>query len=108
MMPSRREFIGTLIGGLAAGAAVRSWPFRVFSFPKQIIRPREFVAGMVYVKCATTGRFIPLGDILDVGIKSPELAALSREWADFLHTEPGYSLHIEIDDDGRRWHGLRG
>jgi hypothetical protein len=29
----RRQFLKTLIGGLAAGAAVRSFPFRVFSFP---------------------------------------------------------------------------
>lgn len=28
-----------MIGGVAAGAAVRSWPFRVFSFPSGIIEP---------------------------------------------------------------------
>ena len=30
----RRNF---LIGGIAASAAVRAWPFRVYSFPSQII-----------------------------------------------------------------------
>jgi hypothetical protein len=30
---SRRGFLGTVIGGVVAGAAVRTWPFRVFSFP---------------------------------------------------------------------------
>jgi hypothetical protein len=33
----RRNFIGTLVGGLAATAAVRTWPFRVYSFPSDII-----------------------------------------------------------------------
>lgn len=33
---NRRNFLSTLIGGLAATAAVRSFPFRVFSFPKEI------------------------------------------------------------------------
>jgi hypothetical protein len=32
----RRKFLSTLIGGVVAGAAVRSFPFRVFSFPKEI------------------------------------------------------------------------
>jgi hypothetical protein len=38
-MLTRRGFLGTLIGGVAAGAAVRTWPFRVFSFPSEIIVP---------------------------------------------------------------------
>lgn len=33
---NRRNFLSTLISGLAATAAVRSFPFRVFSFPKEI------------------------------------------------------------------------
>jgi hypothetical protein len=37
---SRRGFLGTLIGGLAAGAAVRTWPFRTFSFPSEITAPQ--------------------------------------------------------------------
>lgn len=32
----RREFIRTLIGGVVAGAAVRTWPFRVYSFPPNL------------------------------------------------------------------------
>lgn len=31
---NRRAFLGTLIGGVAAAAAVRTFPFRVYSFPK--------------------------------------------------------------------------
>lgn len=32
----RRKFLGAMVGGLAASAAVRTFPFRVFSFPKEI------------------------------------------------------------------------
>jgi hypothetical protein len=37
-MHNRREFLKTLIGGVAASAAVRTWPFRVYSFPSEPIR----------------------------------------------------------------------
>ena len=37
---NRRNFLSTLIGGLAATAAVRSFPFRVFSFPSGIVVPQ--------------------------------------------------------------------
>lgn len=33
---NRRNFLG-MIGGVAATAAVRTWPFRVYSFPSQPI-----------------------------------------------------------------------
>jgi hypothetical protein len=36
-MISRRAFIGSLIGGIAATAAARTWPFRVYSFPTQVV-----------------------------------------------------------------------
>jgi hypothetical protein len=36
---NRRGFLGTLFGGVAATAAVRTWPFRVFSFPTEIVKP---------------------------------------------------------------------
>ena len=36
----RRTFLRTLIGGVAAAAAVRTFPFRVFSFPSRpVIAP---------------------------------------------------------------------
>jgi len=35
----RRSFFGMMVGGLATAAAVRSFPFRVFSFPKEIQLP---------------------------------------------------------------------
>lgn len=33
---NRRNFLRSLIGGIAATAAVRTFPFRVYSFPKEI------------------------------------------------------------------------
>lgn len=33
---NRRNFLGKLIGGVAATAAVRTWPFRVYSFPRRV------------------------------------------------------------------------
>ena len=32
----RRAFIGSLVGGVATAAAVRTWPFRVYSFPSEL------------------------------------------------------------------------
>lgn len=34
---NRRGFIGFLAGGIAAEAVVRTFPFRVFSFPSEIV-----------------------------------------------------------------------
>lgn len=34
---NRRGFLGKLIGGVAAAAAVRTWPFRVYSFPAEVV-----------------------------------------------------------------------
>jgi hypothetical protein len=36
---NRRSFFRKMIGGLAASAAVRTFPFRVFSFPSEIVQP---------------------------------------------------------------------
>lgn len=38
---NRRHFLGTLLGGVAANAAVRTWPFRVYSFPTEIVLPKR-------------------------------------------------------------------
>src|SRR5258708_23131264 len=34
---NRRKFFKSMIGGVAVAAAVRTWPFRVFSFPVEIV-----------------------------------------------------------------------
>lgn len=36
---SRRNFFRLSIGGVAAAAAVRAWPYRVYSFPREIVVP---------------------------------------------------------------------
>lgn len=36
---NRRSFFNKIVGGVAATAAARTWPFRVFSFPTQIVQP---------------------------------------------------------------------
>jgi len=33
---NRRAFFGTMVGGVAASAALRTFPFRVYSFPTDI------------------------------------------------------------------------
>lgn len=48
----RRNFFRALAGGAAAAVAVRSWPFRVFSFPtlhpafKPLVFPGDFIHTM--------------------------------------------------------------
>jgi len=32
----RRSFLCSMIGGVATAAAVRTWPFRVYSFPSEL------------------------------------------------------------------------
>jgi hypothetical protein len=45
---NRRNFLSTLIGGVAATVAVRTFPFRVFSFPKEI-EYRPYAMKIAYV-----------------------------------------------------------
>ena len=48
---NRRGFLGTLIGGVAAAAAVRTFPFRVFSFPAAPVIPSvDFAAAIAAVR----------------------------------------------------------
>ena len=37
----RRYFLRSLIGGVAGSAAVRTWPFRVYSFPSKIVLAKQ-------------------------------------------------------------------
>ncbi len=45
-MLDRRKFLGLLVGGVAAGAAVRSFPFRVYSFPTELGIARPDLRGI--------------------------------------------------------------
>ena len=62
----RRDFLRSLIGGLAASAAVRTFPFRVYSFPTEIT-PRE----LLYLDCwSVDWKVQPLYDIYAVAEES--------------------------------------
>jgi len=49
----RRKFLSALIGGVAATAAVRSFPFRVFSFPKEVKLANVYSSEIFYFDSAT-------------------------------------------------------
>ena len=53
---NRRGFLGTLVGGVIASAAVRTWPFRVFSFPTEIVVANTFYDGPVFALQVETVR----------------------------------------------------
>ena len=68
----RRNFLGSLIGGIAAGAAVRTWPFRVYSFPTDIdafpecVFP-DIVGQQLYRTTAGSNNFFKIGDWVTIG-----------------------------------------
>ena len=37
----RRNFLRSLIGGVSATSAVRTWPFRVYSFPSKVVLAKQ-------------------------------------------------------------------
>lgn len=49
---NRRGFLAALTGGVVAGAAVRTWPFRVFSFPTDIVIARPGVQTIAFVEAS--------------------------------------------------------
>jgi hypothetical protein len=51
----RRNFLRSMIGGVVAGTAVRTWPFRVFSFPSEIE-----IAPTIEIARLTRGSFAQL------------------------------------------------
>lgn len=61
----RRNFLRALVGGVATAAAVRSWPFRVYSFPSEIGAPQPLfdqliaIGEMDFVRVPI--RFVPAG-----------------------------------------------
>jgi hypothetical protein len=63
---NRRNFLSSIIGGVTATAAVRTWPFRVYSFPTTItiVGPAVTIVGpavSVGFRSLRSGRdFIPM------------------------------------------------
>jgi hypothetical protein len=74
-MVSRRGFIGMMVGGIAAQAAVRTFPFRVFSFPTEIIRrPHVLKIGTGQLWMAPLGKQpVFIGSINDFQITYEEM-----------------------------------
>jgi hypothetical protein len=102
---NRRNFLGSLIGGVAAGAAVRTWPFRVYSFPSHLfLKPFEIVNPVVgqsvYTTSAASDNFFHVGDITYV---YPDQASVMaeimgwRKWGKYK----GKFLVTAVDPDER-------
>lgn len=59
---NRRELFRTMIGGVAAAAAVRTWPFRVYSFPSELTAANS----ILFRRSPYPGRLaVPNGDLLN-------------------------------------------
>lgn len=68
----RRNF---LIGGIAASAVVRTWPFRVYSFPSQIITIDYAAEKEKYIRLARTyidEQVAKYGLLIDFSFTSPK------------------------------------
>jgi hypothetical protein len=101
---NRRNFLSLMVGGVAAAAAVRSFPFQVFSFPKEIVVPERLsLYGLPYWETAPyTGA----------------MYAIAREGVfEFDGPQPGWkkiSQEIDIEEARRilpgpfRWQGAKG
>lgn len=64
---SRRSFLGITVGGIAAATAVRTWPFRIFSFPSTIsIEPMVAANSIRYIRAydPIQDKFINRFDVL--------------------------------------------
>jgi hypothetical protein len=64
---NRRGFLNSLIGGIAATAAVRTWPFRVYSFPNDltwagtdVLRPRLSLADVQAIELENFAKQLPV------------------------------------------------
>jgi hypothetical protein len=114
----RRGFMGMMIGGVAVAAAVRQFPFRVYSFPAKIE-----IADRLWVQDIRTGKFYRAnsGNLHQRGVaiwqevaRDPKLqrvggsslAAQQAEWtaadlAELDRPQPRVVLtDYEWDDDG--------
>jgi hypothetical protein len=85
----RRNFLGSLIGGIAATAAVRSWPFRVYSFPSELNILNPIVGQTLYVTNAAGHQFFKVGDMVTLEGSLPKFS---------MNKAPvGYFRIMEID-----------
>lgn len=93
--PNRRAFLQTLVGGIVAGAAVRTWPFRVFSFPAApVLTATELRITSTYFhimcwgKVSGSEKFFPLSQTPIVAGKPMEFSIPSGATITGISIEP--------------------
>ena len=98
----RRDFIRSLVGGVIGAAAVRTFPFRVFSFPEKIKIAEPLVLTRLDILYGWS-RLYPRTEIIvrtpsrwDRTKKPPQFAKYLHDAADSIRKSeaPDYSLII--------------
>src|SRR5215467_2098531 len=93
----RRNF---LIGGIAASAAVRTWPFRVYSFPSNIIlrQPRPFLYAadddLIWPWLGLDNAPVDFADYLNHDTSLPQVTAI-------VYGKPIYALRSDSPEHAR-------
>jgi hypothetical protein len=91
----RRNFLRSLVGGVAVAAAARSWPFRVYSFPSE---PKIYPGRLFQY----TDRYFGL-----YGTDGHLIAYLNRDQLAAMR-ELGIALHRpSLDLSGLTWENLK-
>ena len=92
----RRNFFRQMIGGVAAAAAVRTFPFRVFSFPTdlRIVNP---IVGQTNYFSGCSASYM-------AAIQALELETIAQEIPDLLLTENMLYEKLRRNNDFRfKW-----
>ena len=100
----RRNFLRSMVGGVAAAAAVRTFPFRVFSFPNRITR-------WVGIDWANGSSFSTKDDFIWIvnsdqaaAIQALELETFAHEIPTLFENESTLYKHIRRSDH-KLWTG---
>jgi hypothetical protein len=67
---NRRHFLSTVVGGVAAAAAVRTWPFRVYSFPNKVELAPIDTSAMGTMWMHGPRGWVEMGKVTDFQLKS--------------------------------------
>jgi hypothetical protein len=85
----RRNFLRSMIGGVTLAAAVRTWPFRVYSFPSGGIAPAAEGASIPYNLLAIWKDGIPLKRGVDYVLSPGGMITFKNP----PHPDENYSLY---------------
>jgi hypothetical protein len=98
---NRRDFFGKMIGGVAAAAAVRAWPFRVYSFPNTIAAPTEELTNLVNGSRIIRGMINPRAmALLNAQLRhlpksvDYNIRAFAFDHEGYLRAHPGFDLRV--------------